>query len=81
MRYAGWIDAKTTKAVLMGRTLMESSDTGMTYAEGIRRAFPDIPVIWEADIGHTVPHFYMVNGAILDLCYENGKAGLKFRLV
>ena len=80
MRYAGWIDPETTKAVLMGRTLIESSDTGMTYEEGIRRAFPDIPVIWEADVGHTVPHFFMVNGAMLDLGYENGKCRLKFRL-
>ena len=80
MRYAGWIDPETTKAVLMGRTLIESSDTGMSYEEGIRRAFPDIPVIWEADVGHTVPHFFMVNGAMLDLGYENGKCRLKFRL-
>ena len=80
MRYAGWIDAGTTKAVLIGRTLVESSDTGMTYKEGILKALPDIPVIWEADIGHTVPHFFMINGAMLDLSYENGKAGLKFRL-
>ena len=51
----------------------------MTYDEAIRMALPDIPVVWEMDIGHTAPHFTLVNGAMMDLDWENGKAKIHFR--
>ncbi len=78
MKYAGWF--KNTKAVLIGRVLFESSETGMSYADGFRSVFTDIPVIWEADIGHTMPSMTMINGALLELHYKNEKASLKFIL-
>lgn len=40
-----------------------------------------IPVIWEADIGHTIPHMTMINGAMLSLDYEDGKGTLRFSLI
>ena len=76
MRYAGWF--RGTKAVLVGRVLFESSETGMTYAEALERALGDLPVIRETDIGHTLPHMTMINGAMLQLSYKNGKASLVF---
>ncbi len=79
MRYAGWIDPETTRAILIGRTLFETVESEMSYEEAISRAFPDIPVISEMDIGHGAPHFTMVNGAILDLHWEDRKAELHFR--
>lgn len=78
MKYAGWFE--NTKAILLGRTLIESNDTGMTYEEAVHKAFPEIPVIYDADIGHTMPHMTMINGAILHLVYTNGEASLKFEL-
>ncbi len=78
MRYAGWFE--NTKAVIVGRVLFESSDTGMTYAEAIDRAFDDIPVLYNADIGHTVPSMTMINGALLHLQYADHKAALQFEL-
>lgn len=88
MKYAGWF--RFTKAVLLGRTLFEKSESGMTYDEAVERAFgravqkempgqPLIPVIWEADIGHTIPHMTMINGAILQLDYEGGRGTLVFQ--
>lgn len=79
MRYAGWIDPETTRAILIGRTLFENIESDMSYDEAVRRAFPDIPVISGMDIGHSVPHFTMVNGAMLDLRWEDRKAELHFR--
>lgn len=76
--YAGWF--AHTKAVIIGRVLFESSETGMTYQEAIERALPDIPVIYQADVGHTIPTWTMINGAILHLSYKNGKASLEFEL-
>ncbi len=88
MKYAGWF--RFTKAVLLGRTLFEKSESGMTYDEAVERAFggvgqkempgpPQIPVIWEADIGHTIPHMTMINGAILRLDYEGGRGTLVYQ--
>jgi muramoyltetrapeptide carboxypeptidase LdcA involved in peptidoglycan recycling len=78
-RYAGWFDH--TEAVIIGRTLFESSETGMSYDEAARQALPDIPVITNADIGHTIPCMVMINGAMLDLTYDEGHAGLSFTLI
>lgn len=78
MRYAGWFEH--TKAVIVGRVLFESSETGMTYEEAITRAFTDIPVLYNADVGHTIPSMTMINGALLDLSFENRKAELNFIL-
>ena len=78
MRYAGWFSH--TKAVLVGRVLFESSDTGMTYGDALSLALPDIPVLYQADIGHTIPSMTMINGAILNIDYENHKSALTFSL-
>lgn len=77
MRYAGCFHYTT--AVIVGRPLFESSETGMTYSEAIESAFPDIPVFYCADIGHTKPHMTMVCGAIMKLHYENHQASIRFQ--
>ncbi len=80
MRYAGWITPDSTRAILIGRTLFEKEESDMSYDDAVRMAFPDIPVIWEMDIGHTVPHFAMINGAMLDVNWDGITARLKFDL-
>lgn len=74
--YAGWF--AQTKAVIIGRTMYESSETGMTYAEAVTTALKDIPVLYQTDIGHTYPHMTMINGALLHLVYKDGQASLSF---
>jgi muramoyltetrapeptide carboxypeptidase LdcA involved in peptidoglycan recycling len=76
--YAGWFE--NTKAVIIGRTLFPSSETGMTYEETVLKALPHIPVLYQADIGHTYPHMTMINGAILHLIYHGHQASLSFAL-
>lgn len=78
MKFAGWFE--NAKAILVGRVLFESSETGMTYEEALLRAFPDIPVVYQADVGHTVPSMTMINGAMLHLSYRKHKASLTFEL-
>jgi len=63
-----------------GRTCFESNSTGLSYEDAIKHALQDIPVIYDADVGHTVPRITMINGAILHLQYKNGKAALQFKL-
>ncbi len=84
MKYAGWFE--NTRAILLGRTLFEKSESGMTYDDAAKLAFGGhdggavIPVIREADIGHTIPHMTMINGAMLELTYEGGRGSLKYSL-
>ncbi len=78
MKYAGWLDH--TAAVLIGRVLFPSSETGMTYEQALSLALSDIPYIYEMDIGHTEPSFSMINGAMLSIHYHHGKGSLTFEL-
>ncbi len=80
MRYAGWITPGTTRCILVGRTMFQREESGMTYDDAVRTAFPDIPVVWDMDIGHTVPHFSMINGAMLDADWDGKTARLAFEL-
>lgn len=77
-RYAGWL--KYAKAVIVGRVLFPSSETGMSYDDALSLAIPDIPYIYEADIGHTVPSFTLINGAMMNLDYKDGKGSISFDL-
>ncbi len=78
MKYAGWFDH--AEAVMIGRVLFQSSETGMTYEDAVNAVFPDIPFVFNADVGHTVPSFTMVNGALIDLEYKNSKGSIIFTL-
>jgi muramoyltetrapeptide carboxypeptidase LdcA involved in peptidoglycan recycling len=40
----------------------------------------DVPVIWNADIGHTRPSFTVVNGSIGHLTFDEGYAELSMEL-
>ena len=75
MKYAGWFDY--TKAVIVGRTLFPS-EYSISYEEAMRLALPDIPVIYNADIGHTKPSMTMIMGAVMNLKYSRGKATISF---
>lgn len=81
MRYAGWFDR--CRGVILGRPAFASSETGMRYDEALRLAFadqPEVKLLWNADVGHTLPHFLMINGACLDLDWQQGQSSLEFRL-
>lgn len=78
MQYAGWFDY--TKAIIIGRTLIESSETGMSYNDIYSHSFLNIPIIYQADIGHTMPSFTMINGAMIDLQYKEKQVHIQFSL-
>lgn len=78
MREAGWL--RYARGVLLGRTLFPSSDTGMDYGEALARALPDIPYIYDIDVGHTRPSFTMMNGAIIDVRSSGGRGMVRFAL-
>lgn len=72
---------RNCKAVLIGRVAFSNiKDTHLDYIKAADKVLKDIPHICEMDIGHTVPHMTMINGALLNVRYSNGKGSLSFYL-
>jgi muramoyltetrapeptide carboxypeptidase LdcA involved in peptidoglycan recycling len=74
MKEAGWF--KYAKGVLIGRAGGYSDNEGFTIKDALIRVFGDlnVPVIYDADIGHVPPQIQIMNGAIGTVSYELGKA-------
>ena len=78
MREAGWL--RYASGVMLGRTLFPSSDTGMDYGDALAAALPDVPYMYDVDIGHTRPSVTMMNGAIVHAVCEDGRGSIRFEL-
>ena len=61
--------------IIIGRPLFIREEYGKTYADSYKEALEDlnIPVIYDADIGHVSPQLAIVNGGYSKIIYENGK--------
>lgn len=70
------------EAVVFGRTCFTGEATDDDYLDQLERVFGDldVPIIWNADIGHTKPSFTIINGSIGHLEYEDGYAELTMEL-
>lgn len=70
---------KYCKGIIFGRPLYIKEEYSMKYEESIKKALEDlqIPIIYDADIGHIAPQMSIVNGAILNVKYENNKGTIK----
>ena len=78
MKYCGYF--RGTKAIVFGRTMFpDKSDE--EYIAQLRQAIPDIPFIWNADIGHVKPCFTVINGAYGRVTCAQGKGTLEQALV
>lgn len=77
MKNAGYF--KYCKGIVLGRPLFVREDYGLSYIDAVREVLKDlnIPIICDADIGHLAPQISIVNGAILDVKYKNGKGNIK----
>lgn len=81
MKLMGLFD--DASAVIFGRTFLPGEASDMDYLELLERVFADtqVPLIWNADIGHTKPSFTIINGAMGHLAFENGRASLSMELL
>lgn len=73
MKNAGYF--KYCKGILFGRPLFVREDYNMKYYDAIKIAFEnlDIPIIYDADIGHIAPQMPIVNGGVLEVDCNIGK--------
>lgn len=78
MKQAGWFE--NIKGVIIGRVLFPR-EFSMTYQEILKRFFKDIPVIFNADIGHVSPRMTIINGAYAKIESKNGKGKINFELI
>ena len=77
MANAGYFDY--CKGIIFGRSLMLREDYELTIDQVIKDAIGDlnIPVIYDADIGHLSPQMPIVSGAILEIKSKSGKGSIK----
>lgn len=78
MREAGWFSY--TKGIIVGRVMYPQINFDLTYQDAIKKAITNIPVVFNADIGHVVPKMTIINGAIASVECSNGKGSIEFEL-
>lgn len=76
---AGWF--RHCNGVLVGRPAFPRvEDEKLNYEKALDKALGQIPHICEMDIGHTDPSMTLINGALIDVEYNDGKGKIRFRL-
>lgn len=78
MKYMHYFE--NTKAILVGRVLFENVSDLISYEQAFQKALPEIPIVFQMDIGHTYPHMYVVNGAKAHIHVHNGQGRLVYIL-
>lgn len=73
MKNAGYF--RNSKGIIFGRPIMLKEEYDMTQEECIKQALKDlnIPIIYNADIGHIAPQIPILSGGILEIECKNGK--------
>ena len=75
---AGWFN--NTKGVIVGRVRYPKSFTDLTYQEALIKALGNIPIIFNADIGHVVPKMTIINGSIAHITSKDGKGKIELEM-
>jgi len=76
---AGWFD--NCKGVLIGRVgFPKVEDKKLDYIKAADKVLKNIPHIMEMDIGHSDPSMILINGAIINAKYKDGKGSISFKL-
>jgi muramoyltetrapeptide carboxypeptidase LdcA involved in peptidoglycan recycling len=77
MRECGWF--KYCTGVLFGRPTGYSDSRDFTLTDALKKGFGNIniPVIYDADIGHVPPQIQIINGAYGTVNYSEGRVAIK----
>lgn len=78
-REAGWFNY--TKGIIVGRVMYPSMNfDNFTYQDALSKAISDIPIVFNADIGHVAPKMTIINGAVAHVIVKDGKGSIEFEL-
>lgn len=74
MREAGWF--KYCSGIIIGRPAGYQDKRDFTFIDALNQGLNslNVPIIYDADIGHTPPQIQIVNGSFGQVEYINGKA-------
>ena len=76
MKEVGWF--KYITGLIVGRVAMPKCFyNDFTYQDAIKKVFPNLPTIFNADIGHVAPKMTIINGSIAHIICKNGKGVIK----
>lgn len=80
LKEAGWF--RHASGFVFGRPTFFSSDYEIGYKEAVEAVLGElnVPIIFEADIGHKAPRFTMINGAKAKIVTENGKGTMQMTI-
>lgn len=80
MKEAGWFNR--VKGFIFGRTMTRKSNCDISFEESILDVIGElnVPIIFDADIGHVPPQMTLINGAIAKITSKDGKGKIKFVL-
>lgn len=78
LKQLGWF--KYCKGIIFGRPLFYKSMLNKSYQEIVMQSLNElnIPIIFDADIGHKNPSIPMINGAIAEITSSKGKGKIKY---
>lgn len=76
----GWFE--NTNGIIFGRSGFEQSSYGISFKDAVIRVLGDlnIPIIFNADIGHVSPRMTIINGAMCKVISKDGKGKITFEL-
>ena len=75
---------KNIRGLLVGRSFVQRQDSEFfSFKDAVERAMNqyNIPIIYNVDIGHVPPQFFIVNGSLATFEYKDGKGKLVQKLV
>ncbi len=76
MKEAGWF--KHIKGMIVGRVCFpQCFYEDFSYQEALKRIFPELPIIFNADIGHVPPKMTIINGSKAHITCNNGKGAIE----
>jgi len=77
MKNAGYFE--NCKGIIFGRPLFVREEYDVNFRNSVYSALNDlkIPILYDVDIGHIAPQMPIVNGAILDINFENNMGTIK----
>ena len=76
MKEAGWV--KHIKGMIVGRVCFpQCFYEDFSYQEALKRIFPELPIIFNADIGHVPPKMTIINGSKAHITCNNGKGAIE----
>lgn len=77
LKNAGYFEK--CNGIILGRPLFVREDYDISYKEAYKDALKDLqmPVIYDADIGHVAPQMALVNGSYAKITSKNGKGKIE----